>query len=679
MVTLTEPAHAPLVVHRHCRIMVVVSSSDATHYPSYTTEPFEELGLPWVKPVFIDESRFARQLKKELAGRFAGIYITNGALAMAEVREALRESGQHLREFLEAGGGLVVSGRSFMQDDEVDLDFIPGQFPIALFSSERRNFCNFLLQAPAGHRPLTVDKFKIRSGNDWTDLQVTTQTAYDWESLLVVEDHESGLSQPVVLKSQFGIGRIIVSVLPLELLENAPLLNELVREAVRGCTHFIYSTNSDIEALQRAAPGTAVVSIATTSSPDSAVSLEDAISIASRVSVEGEVDWSDVNGLNGQLVLEHLENCGAIDFMISGPAHRVHCRVEGLPRYLQILRSAEDRISPVLPDLATGLTFNLFAFAMLCRVANDVVRSPPQLPRTYRMEQLRHIVQIAVLRRFHAGSVDGLLLPTVALACASHLAGLELPGDCVDWVRANSPLFSDDHRAQAQWYCRLADCRELEDAVCEPQVVPSSLPGRLAQSLRRGEKVSMASVPESPLDQAVHAISTSMFDRIGPEFYQNGRYRDAGISVEALCFFVAAEVRRASEEPLEAGGRATSKNLPVIPDVSGMLKERLRVELDNHQLDPIRLEHVQALAAGRRVLAVLAGLVALVAAGLVTYVGTCVATAAIDIPTGITLTGVVLASVLALLAVVASSPPLRLIAPRFVMRLHELWVRAKLP
>lgn len=679
MVQIASMPPGHLVVHRSCQIMVVVSSSDATHYPAYTTEPFDKVGLRWVRPVFIDESRFSREVTKGATKRFAGIYITNGALAMPEVRNALKECRQEIREFLEAGGGLVVSGRSFMQNDEVDLDFIPGQFPIALYSTERRNFCGQNLRAPRGHRPLTGDDFRVRSGNDWTDLQVTTQTAYGWETLLEVDDANTGLSQPVALRSQFGVGRIIVSVLPLELLDNSALLNELVREAVRGSTHLIYSRDLTFPPLERLEPGTAVLSAPTVSADGGCYSIEESIRIAARISLEDGVEWSDIQGVKEELVLAHLENYGAFDFLIPGPARPVHCRVDGMPRYLQVLRSAEDRISPILPNLATGLTFHIFAFAILCRIANQVVRSAPQLPRTYGLEQLRDIVQSAVLRRFDKGNVDNLLLPTVALACASFVAGAGIPPGCIEWVLTNSSDFSDDLRAQALWYCRMAGCHELERSVREPITAPSSLPGRLVQQLRSGELSPTSFHAESPLDQAILAISKVVFDGDPLVHQENGRYRESGISTEAICFFVAAEVRQAGEEPLAAGSAFVFDSPPAIPDVSGMLKDRLRVEIDMKELDPLRVQYELALAAGRRVLVILAGVIGIMAAGLILLVGSGVVTATIDIPTGISLAGIILAAMLGLLAAVASSPPLRSIAPRFIMRLHELWERVKTP
>ena len=349
------------------------------------------------------------------------------------------------------------------------------------------------------------------------------------------------------------------------------------------------------------------------------------------------------------------------------------------PRYLQVLRSAEDRISPILPYLATGLTFHIFAFAILCRIANQVVRSPPQLPRTYGLEQLRDIVQSAVLRRFDKGNVDNLLLPTVALACASFVAGEGSPSGCVDWVLKNSVDFSDDLRAQALWYGRMAGCPELERSMGEPIAAPSSLPGKLVQQLRSGDSSPTSFHAESPLDQAILAISKVVFEGDPLVHQENGRYREPGISTEAICFFVAAEVKQAGEEPLAAGSRFVFENPPAIPDVSGMLKDRLRVEIHLKELDPLRIQHGLALAAGRRVLVILAAVSGIIAAGLVLFVGSGVAAASIDIPTGLSLAGIIMAAMLGLLTAVVSSPALRSIAPPFIVRLHELWERIKTP
>lgn len=558
-------------------VAVVESASDSAHYPSINRDAFTAINVPWLVFEFFDESELAGLLGKPLDDHFAAVVFTAGAIQLPGVRTIVMERADVLAQALARGVGLIVTATSLGGLDKFDLSFLPEGGQVSLVETEMRDMTGTVLSDGVFDREIPdTTGHRVRSA-----VTLASSHALGWTDFTSLK-HLDGSTETVTWQAQFGLGLVIVSVLPYERLGWQDVVEEgLIRAArSRGC--LVVGGAAAPAWYDEIEPGQFLARLRDPGGDEQA--LIQMLENFSNLRLCPDVPWSALGYLNRENLLTRLENDGTVEFAAHGPGEPVYARLQGVPRYLIRLRQAQAQLGESVLDLPTSPTFHILAFAILSQTCERVVRGRLFVPDLLRADTLLSVVESAVARRVRNGNVDGLLLPTVNLLAACSIARIESAAteQMMSWVEASAASASPDQRAQARWAARAADRDDLRALIPAPEHTPNSLVGQFSFQLDNGrlDPIPPRPIPGvasdsrsasihdgvrqgmlSPLDAAMLAYTHARWsDKADPNTIWDvlegsrrhlaSRVSDVGGNVEELCYRTAAAALLDAEAPL---------------------------------------------------------------------------------------------------------------------------------
>lgn len=567
----------PLEAVRAGVVAVIESASETAHYPMLDRAVFTEIDVPWLALEFFDESELDGLLCRPLEERFAAIVFTPGAMQLPGVRALLAQRTEVLAKALARGVGLVMTATSLGGLDRFDLSFLPEGGQVSLVETPMRDMTGTLLfdEVPDGEMHVTADR-RVCSA-----VTLASSHALGWTDSATLM-RADGSSETVAWQAQFGLGQIMVSVLPFERLGWRDVVERRLIRAARSRGILIVGAAAAPTWYDDVEPGQFLARLPDPG--DDGQALTQMLENFSHLRLCRDMPWSALGFLTREDLLTRLENDGTVEFAALGPGAPVYARLQGVPRYLIRLRQAQAQLSRQVSDLPASPIFHVLALAILSHTCQKVVRDRVFVPDLLRLDTLLSVVETAVARRVRDGSVDGLLLPTVNLlaACSIAGAGNELTEPMVTWVQAHAPSATSDHRAQARWSARAADRDDLLSLIPAPEHAPDSLIGQLSCQLDTGKldpipcrarpSVNSHGVRDkvpvgvhdgglSPLDAAILAYSharwsdkgdpSTIWDVLeGTRSTLSDRAVGVANNVEELCYRMAAAALLDQEAPL---------------------------------------------------------------------------------------------------------------------------------
>ena len=565
---------------RHGAIAVIESASDAAHYPHLNRRLFDELDDPWLRLCYFDESSLDDVLgTRHLHERFAALYFTAGAMQLPTVREQITRYGPDLNASIHAGLGVIISAHTLGAAERFDLGFLPEGRQVSFVSTRMRSISGQILFAGVASQDLVTRNNQV----GMTALALATSQAAEWkESVTLVRD--DGAREALAWRTQLGAGFLIATVLPLERLDTCETLEAGLVRATRGRGHLIIGPGPRPAWYASPAPGDFVVEMELTGLE--AMGMEEIERKFSHVHFCEGVEWRNL-ALTKADLLQRLENGGSIEFPASGPQGTIFARLAGTPRYLKILDAAQSDLATRIPTLSQSPTFQLLAFAILVKAANEVVRGPQHVPEVLRMESLGALLDATTSKRVSEDSVDGLLLPTTNILCALRiLEGTqrsEVAESLRRWIRDHAAEADADQRSQSRLAARISGSSDLLTLIPSAEARPQSIIGQIGYDL--DHQVHVLEFDDlSRVDEAILAYTRTALALDGAErsLVRLGAFDD-GANIEEYCYGRAAAVLMAAGEPLAAHPdvrvvepSATAPTLELLHDQAEFELNRLR-------------------------------------------------------------------------------------------------------
>ena len=499
-------AYTSIEVLRRGIVAVVESASDSAHYPAFNHGTYDRLAIPWLRLQFYDETELDWLLTEPLERRFAAVVFTPGAISLPSVRDAIERRAETLAEALKHGVGLVISATSLGGIERFDFSFLPEGSQVSLVQPGMRSMAGWVRVNDLNERQLSESEGR----HALSGVTLAASHAFGWLEAATLR-RPDGTVETVAWRAQFGRGRVIVTVLPFERFGWHQVVELMLTRATRSRSCLILGRDSPPAWYEEVADGEALARLGYPSGDQD--TLNRLMDNFAQLRLCRDTPWDAVGCLTHDALLARLENDGTVEFAADGPAEVIYSRLAGVPQYLLRLRQAQADLMDLVPGMHASPTFHVLAMAILCRTAEHVVQDALFVPDLLRMETARSMVEGAVARRVHDGSVDGLLLPTVNILAAASITGAasEATAPMIAWIKNNAAAAHSDHLAQARWVARAADRLDLLDLMPEPSDQPDSLLGGLSQELDAGNLTPLAVHPGTVAsmldagDSCVHA------------------------------------------------------------------------------------------------------------------------------------------------------------------------------
>ncbi|HUX04444.1 MAG TPA: hypothetical protein VMV53_06000 [Acidimicrobiales bacterium] len=578
-------------VVRHCHIAVIESATDAAHYPHLNRRLFKDLDDPWLRLSYFDESSLDDLLGTRLHERFAAVYFTAGAMQLPSIREQITQYGPSLNTSIHAGLGVIISAHTLGAAERFDLDFLPEGRQVSFVSTKMRAISGQILFAGVASQELVTRNNQV----GMTALALATSQAAEWkESVTLIRD--DGAREALAWRTQLGGGFLIATVLPLERLDTCETLESGLIRATRGRGHLIIGPGSRPAWYASPPPGDFVFELEFDHLPQE--KMEEIERKFSHVHFCEGVEWRSL-ALTKADLLQRLENGGSIEFPASGPQGTIFARLAGTPRYLKILNVAQRDLAARIPTLSQSPTFQLLAFALLVKAANEVVRSPQHVPEVLRLESLRALLDATTSKRVSGGSVDELLLPTTNILCALRVLERSRPSEVAQslerWIRDHAAESDPDQRSQARLAAMISGSSNLLTLIPGAETRPPSIIGQIGYDI--DHQVATLEFDElSMVDEAILAYTKVALDLEGAErsLQRLGAFDD-GANIEEYCYGRAAAVLLAAGEPLAAHPDVRVIEPAVTTPTLELLREQAEFELNRLRADDAEttLQHVR--------------------------------------------------------------------------------------
>jgi hypothetical protein len=577
-----------LEVLRPGKIAVIESASETAHYPMLNRGVFLGLDLPWLDVDYIDESDLDTLLSAPVEHQYAALVLTPGAIALPGVRAILEQRSAELAQALSSGVGMVITATTLGGVERFDLTFLPEGSQVSLVDTGMREMAGTLTTDGIPDDVLTSQDGQQAC----SALTLAAGHAFGWTHSATL-NRPDGQEEPVVWRAQFGLGRVIVSVLPFEWIRRHDMVALALTRATRNRGVLIIGRKDAPPWYADVTPGQVLARV-----PSSA-QLGDLLTSFSHLRLCADTDWASIRGLDRSELLARLENNGTVEFPATGPSGAIYARLDGVPRYLTRLREAQDQLIGRVADLPSSPTFHLLALALLSRASEQVVQGRLYIPDLLRRDAVSAVILSAMSRRVREGNIDGLLLPTANLLAACNICDIDDSAavTMAAWISMHAQEGTEDQRAQARWALWAASRQDLLGMIPEPMIEPDSLLGRLACQLDAGQLDPVTTDPADPdgdahdeltrrsdLDRAILAYTHARWgDPTNPQPIWDAltvtRQRRSGhatvpVNVEELCYRTAAQVLLDAHTPLTIHPRGTPTLTGPAPQVATELLTR---------------------------------------------------------------------------------------------------------
>lgn len=592
-----EDAHLEVLLAG--RVAVIESASETAHYPTLNREVFSGLELPWLRLEYYDESELAALLAEPLERRFAAVVFTAGAIALPRVRGLLEQHASVLSQALANGVGIVITATTLGGVPRFDLTFVPEGSQVSLVDTGMREMAGTLvtdlsdeiISADDGRRAVSALTLAAAHALGWTHSATLRRP--------------DGQVETVGWRAQFGLGRVIISVLPFEWIRRDHMVERALTRATRSRGFLIVGEQAAPPWYLDVEPGQFLARIPSPPPPT-----RNLLEEFSHIRVCSDAHWSSIKGFARENLLARLENRGTVEFPTDGPAGTVYARLDGVPTYLTRLQQAQGKIIDRVDELSSSPTFHLLALALLAKAARAVVRGRLYVPDLLRLDAVSSVVVSAMTRRVRDGSVDGLLLPTANLLAACTICDIDDSAavTMAAWIAMHAGEANDNARAQARWALWAAERDDLLDLIPEPLVEPDSLLGQLACQLDEDDLQPIQSYfggdaprgphrlgPLSDLDRAILAYTHARWgDPLDPKpiwaALTTTRLNlatavDNAENIEELCYRTAAQVLLDAHAPLTIHPNQAASPTPAVSPraATDLLTQQAAAELGAYQ------------------------------------------------------------------------------------------------
>lgn len=555
-------------VRATARVRYIDSASELLHYPYASQQLRQGSAVPWVSIDVCDESACDTDMSTASVDDCQAIVLASGAMMLSNVRDAVTRNLGHLTRYMELGGSLVLEITAVPQDTPwqliipehgVDLSF-EGTAPLDVEQSIKTLVSPLASPEPAWSSALDdrITAARIQRG------------ALDaGRALTIPRDPDAGLEH--WLKYEVGRGTLQILTVPLLARKGMDIALIMLAEAAKSSLAVSLSHHPTTTSARQRVPGGWIAINPDVVSPDST---DQVLSLASHVVIDYDVAWQRIDALSRDKVLARLENRGSIEFSVGNEGSRIRCLLTEPPEYLSVLDEVTSALGDGLSTLSVRPTFDIVAFAALCREAQRVLRDPDRIPPHLRLEQARSIVGASIDRRVKRGSVDGKLLPTANLLAAAHLADVPLRADMLRWVKQNGANSRRDFVEQARWWAIFSGCEALITALPAPSSHGDSAVGQMALMLAHGR------VDGSLLNLELSAVESDMFSltkrTLGArtENAVVSGARHASPNIESLCIGALARLHEIAESSI-----GTSRPRPVAESFETDVTKKLREEV----------------------------------------------------------------------------------------------------
>jgi hypothetical protein len=677
-----------LEVLRSGRVAVIESASETAHYPQLNRSVYSALDLPWLELEYVDESNLAALLDGPLEQRYAALVFTPGAIALPGVRALLEQRTAALAQALAHGVGLVITATTLGGLDRFDLAFLPEGSQVSLVDTGMREMTGTLRTDS-----LPDDVIRPDDGRrGCSALTLAAGHALGWTHTATLH-RPDGQRETVAWRAQFGLGRVVVSVLPFEWIHRAAMVELTLTRVTRNRGILIIGNDPVPPWYHDLVPGQFLARI-----PKTAPAAADLLTKFSHLRLCTDTDWTTLDGLDRPALLARLENNGTVELPTDGPAGTIYARLDGVPRYLTRLRDAQAQLIDRIADLPASPTFHLLALALLSQAAQRVVSGRLYIPDLLRQDAVSSVVTSAMTRRVRNGSVDGLLLPTANLLAACTLCDIDDSAavTMTAWITMTAKQATADQRAQARWALWAAGRRDLLDTIPEPELEPDSLLGRLACQLDDGGLEPLDPPPPdtsarrrdggqfSDLNRAILAYTHArwgdpsdpqpIWDLLGTARPPDPDDGTVPINVEELCYRTAAQILLDAHTPLTIHPR----HVPTAPvsaaphATTELLTQQAAAELGERHERQAR-ETLATVTRTARIMAGLLGLLAIALGLLATSLPFWLPAARhLDVEVRLTLAAATFLVVSTALTVTMAGDTAQLVAPRWLRALGKL-------
>lgn len=624
---ITETSPLSLSVIHRAAVAVLQSSTEAVHWPQLETKVYRSIPtrIPWLEPAFYDEVSLVSLMDSIQRGDVAALVISAGAMSNRQIRVAIADHREILRDALANGMGLALSAPFLTDCDSYVLPFLAGHTEVALVRLPETQVLQGHLQG-FGFDAIPID------GSTDTILRhrvaCTAAQTPGWRPCLQYRAHGSGDAEAIGWQSRWGGGLVILSLLPLERLPEPPVFDALLKRLTwsRG-TLAVGPVASAPQDFLEPRPGTYLAHIEALF-PD----------VDTRTRDFGHLRISDPSAMMGtheftkSSILARNEKNGTFEVMTSMVDEQM-CRIHfsGVPEYMSELEWAEPELLALAPLLPAGPTFDLLAYALCAHAARAVVTNAEALPEILAVDASATLCQEAIEARLESGSVDGRLLPTVNVLAACHVAGIDSRQTTDGWRWVEDEL--RDSRdpvelGQIGWVLQVVGHRltdltfaRLREFGLE-EVDRESIVGRLAVNIHenRWREISQQGAPVRHLETALAAFTWNWGLQRGmwpgysaPALPLRFRPQDG---VEAMLYGLAARIMHLRRAPLMAGSPPSHGGAhaatPHRPQEDGTamqaLQRQMQMAVDRSESRALKSERDELARVANHVLGVLLGM-----------------------------------------------------------------------
>ncbi|WP_313566593.1 hypothetical protein [Mobilicoccus sp.] len=123
---ITETSPLSLSVIHRAAVAVLQSSTEAVHWPQLETKVYRSIPtrIPWLEPAFYDEVSLVSLMDSIQRGDVAALVISAGAMSNRQIRVAIADHREILRDALANGMGLALSAPFLTDCDSYVLPFL---------------------------------------------------------------------------------------------------------------------------------------------------------------------------------------------------------------------------------------------------------------------------------------------------------------------------------------------------------------------------------------------------------------------------------------------------------------------------------------------------------------------------------------------------------------------------